>query len=154
MCRGCSSSCRYSASCLSESWRPNQMFHQNRNGIRTISHAVMKKSSRLPVDMRGRGLGGGLGVLLASEEDCEVAPGRTGMGSRKYSRKRVSGLWVGKVGRGEHHYRRVLNRRERGELIAEVERVIFSRSCRRGGLEDFPKRYSTTSASSTRSCSR
>src|SRR5208283_1315747 len=88
MCRGCFSSCKYSATCLSESWRPNQVFHQNRNGMSTISHAVRKKSSRFPVDIRGRGLVGGL--VLASDEDCAVASGRTGMGSRKYSRKRVS----------------------------------------------------------------
>jgi hypothetical protein len=42
------------------------------------------------------------------------------MRSRKYSRKRVWGLWLGKVGSGEHHYRKVLNRSERGELIAEA----------------------------------
>src|SRR5208337_4439864 len=125
MCRGCLSSCRYSASCLSESWRPNQVFHQNRNGIRTISHAVRKKSSRLPVDMRGRRLGGGLGGLLASDEVCGVASGRTGTGSRKYNRNRVSGLWLGKAGRSERHYWKVLHRRERGELIADPLRVIF-----------------------------
>src|SRR5208282_831878 len=118
MCRGCFSSCRYSASCLSESWRPNQVFHQNKNGIRTISHAVRKKSSRLPVDMRGRCLSGGLEGFLASDEACGVASGRTGTGSRKYNRNRVSGLWLGKVCRGERDYRKVVHRRDRGELIA------------------------------------
>ena len=53
MWRGCFSSCRYSANCLSESCRPNQVFHQNRNGMRTISHPVTKNSNRLRVDMRG-----------------------------------------------------------------------------------------------------
>ena len=45
MWRGCFSSCRYSVSCLSESWRPNQVFHQNRNGIRTISHAGQQRTA-------------------------------------------------------------------------------------------------------------
>ena len=48
-------------SCLSESCRPNQVFHQNRNGIRTISQPVAKNSSRLRVDMRG--LAGGWRIL-------------------------------------------------------------------------------------------
>src|SRR5580698_3099216 len=58
MWRGCFSSCRYSTICLSESCRPNQVFHQNRNGMRTISHPVAKNNNRLRVDMRGRDLGG------------------------------------------------------------------------------------------------
>src|SRR5207302_4865918 len=56
MWRGFLSSRRYSLSCLSESWRPNQVFHQNTNGINTISHAVRKNRRRLRVDMRRCGL--------------------------------------------------------------------------------------------------
>ena len=29
--------------CWSERWRPNQVFHQKRNGMRTMSHPVTKK---------------------------------------------------------------------------------------------------------------
>src|SRR2546428_6738762 len=57
MWRGFLSSCKYSLSCLSESWRPNQVFHQKRNGISTISQAVTKNRMRCPVDMRRRALG-------------------------------------------------------------------------------------------------
>ncbi len=42
MCRGFLSSWRYSVSCWSERWRPNQVFHQNRNGMRTMSQPVAK----------------------------------------------------------------------------------------------------------------
>src|ERR1700722_16418556 len=88
MWRGCFSSCRYSASCLLVSWRPNQVFHQKRNGIRTMSHAVTKNSSRLRVDMRV--LFRGLGILPASSDEvCVVEFGETSMGGGKYSRKRV-----------------------------------------------------------------
>jgi hypothetical protein len=45
------------------------VFHQNRNGISTISHPVAKKSSRFRVDMRG------LGALLGSGEIWGVALG-------------------------------------------------------------------------------
>src|SRR5438270_1888178 len=55
MCRGCFSSTRYSLILPSDSCRPNQVLHQNRNGISTISHAVTKNSTRLLVDMRARG---------------------------------------------------------------------------------------------------
>src|SRR5580700_4765550 len=65
MWRGCFSSCKYSPICLSESWRPNQVFHQNKNGMRTISHPVAKNSSRLRVDMRGRDLETGTSSLGA-----------------------------------------------------------------------------------------
>src|SRR5215472_2348218 len=55
MWRGCASSCRYSVTSLSERWRPNHVFHQNRNGIRTISQPVTRKRIRLRVDMLARG---------------------------------------------------------------------------------------------------
>src|SRR5450432_3426616 len=48
----------YSPSCLSESCRPNQVFHQNRNGMSTISQPVAKNNRRLRVDMRGLAGGG------------------------------------------------------------------------------------------------
>src|SRR5262252_214370 len=54
MCRGCCSSLRYSAIFWSESARPNQVFHQERNGISTMSHAVRKNNRRCLVDMRCR----------------------------------------------------------------------------------------------------
>src|SRR6266581_3545918 len=54
MWRGCLSSRRYPVSCFSESCRPNQVFHQNRNGMSTISQAVAKNRMRWPVDMRRR----------------------------------------------------------------------------------------------------
>src|SRR5215470_17139354 len=57
MWRGCASSRRYSVTSLSERWRPNQVFHQNRNGIRTMSHPVTRNRMRLRVDMLARGLG-------------------------------------------------------------------------------------------------
>src|ERR1700734_914218 len=60
MCRGFFVSCRYSFNCWSESFRPNQVFHQNRNGIRQISHAVTKKRIFWLRDMPG------LPVLLVS----------------------------------------------------------------------------------------
>src|SRR5580700_2676421 len=53
MWRGFFVSCRYSVSCWSESLRPNQVFHQNRNGIRQISQAVTKKRSFWVRDMPG-----------------------------------------------------------------------------------------------------
>src|SRR5580693_3608392 len=53
MWRGFFVSCRYSVNCWSESLRPNQVFHQNRNGMRQISHAVMKKRSFWVRDMPG-----------------------------------------------------------------------------------------------------
>src|SRR5258708_35452089 len=53
MWRGLLASCRYSFSCWSESLRPNQVFHQKRNGIRQISHAVRKKRSFWVRDMPG-----------------------------------------------------------------------------------------------------
>src|ERR1700676_2349958 len=61
MWRGCLSSFRYSTICWSESWRPNQVFHQNKKGMRTISQAVKKKRRRLRVDMRCRARAGGAG---------------------------------------------------------------------------------------------
>ena len=39
--------------CWSESLRPNQVFHQKRNGIRQINHAVRKKESFWVRDMPG-----------------------------------------------------------------------------------------------------
>src|SRR5580692_7564510 len=45
MCRGFLASCRYSFNCWSVSFRPNHVFHQNKKGIRQISHAVRKKRS-------------------------------------------------------------------------------------------------------------
>src|SRR5580693_1765966 len=72
MWRGFLESCRYSASCWSESLRPNHVFHQNRKGIRQISQAVTKKSSFWVRDMpgfwsgasAGRGAGIGLADML------------------------------------------------------------------------------------------
>src|SRR5580700_7116614 len=55
MWRGFFVSWRYSVNCWSESLRPNQVFHQNRNGMRQISHAVMKKRSFWVRDMPGLG---------------------------------------------------------------------------------------------------
>src|SRR5258708_2744822 len=51
MWRGFLASCRYSFNCWSESLRPNHVFHQKRNGIRQISHAVRKKRSFWVRDM-------------------------------------------------------------------------------------------------------
>src|ERR1700735_5593434 len=45
MWRGFLAACRYSFNCWSESFRPNHVFHQNKKGIRQISHAVRKKRS-------------------------------------------------------------------------------------------------------------
>src|SRR5215470_15988012 len=57
MCLGLASSRKYSVTCLSERCRPNQVFHQNRNGMSTRSHPVTKKRTRWRVDMPGRGFG-------------------------------------------------------------------------------------------------
>src|SRR5947207_2000592 len=51
MCRGCLSSLKYSLICVSERWRPNQVFHQNKKGISTISQATRKKRKRFRADM-------------------------------------------------------------------------------------------------------
>src|SRR5206468_6997931 len=51
MCRGCLSSLKYSLICVSERWRPNQVFHQNKKGISTISQATRKKRKRFRTDM-------------------------------------------------------------------------------------------------------
>src|SRR5579862_2227538 len=56
MWRGFFSSCRYSVSCWSERWRPNQVFHQNRNGMSTMSHPVVKKRIFWVRDMLRLGL--------------------------------------------------------------------------------------------------
>ncbi len=45
---------------MSESWRPNQVLHQNKKGMSTINQAVRKKSARLLVDIRWRARVGGL----------------------------------------------------------------------------------------------
>src|SRR5271157_1438955 len=55
MWRGFFVSCRYSVSCWSESLRPNQVFHQKRNGIRQISQAVTKKRNFCVRDIPGFG---------------------------------------------------------------------------------------------------
>src|SRR5580658_4867987 len=57
MCRGFLASCRYSVSCWSERCRPNHVFHQNRNGIRTINQPVAKKRIFWVRDMERLGLG-------------------------------------------------------------------------------------------------
>src|SRR4030088_3208216 len=54
MWRGCLSSFKYSVICEFERRRPNQVFHQNRKGMSTISQAATKKSNLLRVDMRWR----------------------------------------------------------------------------------------------------
>jgi hypothetical protein len=40
--------------CLSVSRRPNQVFHQNKNGINTISHPVRRKITRWRLVIRRR----------------------------------------------------------------------------------------------------
>src|SRR5258708_34717643 len=69
MWRGFFVSCRYSVNCWSVSLRPNQVFHQNRNGIRQISQAVRKKRSFWARDMPGLGVwaspAGGAAIGLA-----------------------------------------------------------------------------------------
>src|ERR1700733_6743406 len=57
MWRGFLVSCRYWFTCWSESLRPNQVFHQNRKGMRQISHAVTKKRNFCMRDMPGLGSG-------------------------------------------------------------------------------------------------
>jgi hypothetical protein len=57
MCRGFLSSWRYSVNCWSERCRPNQVFHQNRNGMRTISQPVAKKRIFCVRDIKRLGLG-------------------------------------------------------------------------------------------------
>src|SRR5215831_3098613 len=64
MCLGCCSSLRYSAIFLSESARPNQVFHQKRNGISTMSQAVRKNNRRCLVDMRCRMAGDGVVAVI------------------------------------------------------------------------------------------
>src|ERR1700730_820121 len=68
MWRGFLVSFRYSLSCWSVSLRPNHVFHQNRKGIRQISHAVRKKRSFWVRDMPGLG-------------SCTSWGGWTGIGS-------------------------------------------------------------------------
>src|ERR1700688_4647241 len=73
MWRGFFVSCRYSVTCWSESLRPNQVFHQNRKGIRQISHAVRKKRSFWVRDMPGLRAGAslagtGLGDMLSIDD--------------------------------------------------------------------------------------
>ena len=57
MWRGFLSSCKYSFNCWSDRCRPNQVFHQNRNGMRTMSHPVVKKSIFWVRDMLRLGFG-------------------------------------------------------------------------------------------------
>src|SRR5438309_11992338 len=51
------SSCKYALSSISDGCSPKQVFHQNTNGISTISNAVTKNRMRCPGDMRRRALG-------------------------------------------------------------------------------------------------
>ena len=86
MWRGCLSSLRYSRIFVSERWRPNQVLHQNRNGMSTISQATRKKSRRLRVDMRWRPGRGGESSTAAdrfavSEVSVRVAMFVLSMGS-------------------------------------------------------------------------
>src|SRR5712692_661130 len=82
MCRGCFSSLRYSVICLSESWRPNQVFHQNRNGMSTINQAVIKNSQRFRADMWWEGRADfavesrarSSGCSSVSEEEDSITP--------------------------------------------------------------------------------
>src|SRR5713226_3156333 len=69
MWRGCFSSFKYTVICLSESWRPNQVFHQKRNGMRTINQAVTKNKRRFRGDMRWGGRAG------CSEESSRAISG-------------------------------------------------------------------------------
>src|ERR1700730_13249557 len=78
MWRGRLSSFRYSTICLSESWRPNQVFHQNKKGMSTISQAVRKKSRRLRVDMRCRVGAGWREVASVAMAGGSVDPGEGG----------------------------------------------------------------------------
>src|ERR1051325_2917359 len=82
MWRGFLSSCRYSVICGWYRWRPNQVFHQNRNGISTISQPVTKNSSFCVGEMLRLGLGtswSGVGMEFSDWTDI-------GARFRKYSR--------------------------------------------------------------------
>src|ERR1700686_2400930 len=69
MWRGFFVSCKYSVNCWSESFRPNQVFHQKRNGIRQISQAVRKKRSFWVRDMPGlRAAGRGVSIFISIPE--------------------------------------------------------------------------------------
>src|SRR5580692_10104463 len=57
MCRGFLSSWRYSVICRSERCLPNQVFHHNRKGMRTISQPVAKKRIFWVRDIERLGLG-------------------------------------------------------------------------------------------------
>src|SRR3989442_1445963 len=86
MWRGFLSSCKYSLSCRSDNWRPNQVFHQNRNGIRTISHPMKKNKKRLRVDMRG--LAAGVADSVPGDEACGGDSGRADiLGPPKLTKK-------------------------------------------------------------------
>src|ERR1700730_5798528 len=78
MWRGRLSSFRYSTICLSESWRPNQVFHQNKKGMSTISQAVRKKSRRLRVDMWCRVRAGWRELASAAMAGRSVGSGEGG----------------------------------------------------------------------------
>src|ERR1700685_4473911 len=60
MWRGFLSSWRYSVICCSERCRPNHVFHQNRNGMRTMSHPVAKKRIFWVRDVERLGLDSGV----------------------------------------------------------------------------------------------
>src|SRR5580704_5953694 len=87
MWRGFFVSCKYSVSCWSESLRPNQVFHQNRNGIRQISQAVTKKRSFWVRDMPGLG---GASVSWAAFGLADII-GKTYHGVTESRRKSVPG---------------------------------------------------------------
>src|SRR5579872_812484 len=82
MWRGFLSSCRYSVICWSERWRPNQVFHQNRNGISTISQPVTKNRSFCVGEMLRLGFGTSWsGVEMEFSDWTDIGPRL-----RKYSR--------------------------------------------------------------------
>src|ERR1039458_10278145 len=83
MWRGFLSSCRYSVNRWSDRWRPNHVFHQNRKGIRTISHPVAKKRIFWVRDIERLGLcscttepsGVGIGTGVSDLTDMESRKG-------------------------------------------------------------------------------
>ena len=60
-------SCRYSVICWSERCRPNQVFHQNRNGMRTISQPVTKKRIFWVRDMPRLGFGSSTAAVVRTD---------------------------------------------------------------------------------------
>src|SRR5580658_1959876 len=91
MWRGFFVSCRYSVNCASESLRPNQVFHQNRNGIRQINQAVTKKRSFWVRDMPGF-LGGTSIVGVTGVEFADIVVDKETVMTTLRHRRRGRGL--------------------------------------------------------------